>query len=279
MEIKVRVPGSCGELVQGVHRGQPYLVTCPIDAYTTVWVSDAWQGQEGLGEKSCLALKLTLDFLGKTSFPYGIRLKSELPHGKGMASSSADIAAVSAAAAAALGKRLSPEEIFHIATAIEPTDPVFFPGHVCANQQDGSIYAEYADWPQLKIAIFDTGGTVDTLWLHSKFGMVGAEMPPPVFLSDAVYMEQQIAEAATRSAQANQMALPKPCFEELLKHALSRRALGLNTAHSGTVYGVLWPADMPWGDVEAHAREMAACMPQLDYLMSAQMISGGILYE
>ena len=53
----------------------------------------------------------------------------------------------------------------------------------------------------------------------------------------------------------------------------------LNTAHSGTVYGVLWPADMPWGDVEAHAREMAACMPQLDYLMSAQMISGGILYE
>ena len=159
----MRVPGSCGELAQGVHKGKPYLVTCPIDAYTTVWVSDSWQGQAGLGEKSCLALKLTLDFLGKTSFPYGIRLESELPHGKGMASSSADIAAVSAAAAAALGKRLSPEEIFRIATAIEPTDPVFFPGHVCANQQDGSIYAEYADWPQLKIAIFDTGGTVDTL--------------------------------------------------------------------------------------------------------------------
>ena len=104
-------------------------------------------------------------------------------------------------------------------------------------------------------------------------------MPPPVFLSDAVSMEQQIAEAATRSAQANQMALPKPCFEELLNHALSRGALGLNTAHSGTVYGVLWPADMPWGDVDMYAREMAVCMPQLDYLMYAQMISGGIIYE
>jgi hypothetical protein len=36
---------------------------------------------------------------------------------------------------------------------------------------------------------------------------------------------------------------------------------------------------MPWGDVDMYAREMAVCMPQLDYLMYAQMISGGIIYE
>ena len=279
MEIKVRVPGSCGELVQGIYQGAPYLITCPIDAYTTVWVSDAWQGQEGLGEKSRRALQLTLDFLGKKDFPYGVRLESELPHGKGMASSSADIAAVSAAAAAALGKRLSPAEIFRIATAIEPTDPVFFPGHVCANQQDGSIYAEYPDLPGLKITIFDTGGTVDTVGLHSKMGMVGAEMPPPVFLSSAALLEKQLAAAATRSAQANQKELPKPCFEELLERALSRGALGLNTAHSGTVIGVLWPENMHWDYVRMYAREMAACMPQLDYLMDARLISGGVFYE
>ena len=42
MEIVVRVPGSCGELVQGFAGGEPFLGTCPIDRYTTVQVSDTF---------------------------------------------------------------------------------------------------------------------------------------------------------------------------------------------------------------------------------------------
>lgn len=38
MELIVRVPGSCGEVMQGFWQGRPFLVTCPIDRYSTVVV-------------------------------------------------------------------------------------------------------------------------------------------------------------------------------------------------------------------------------------------------
>ena len=38
MELIVRVPGSCGEIMQGYWQGEPFLVTCPIDRYSTVTV-------------------------------------------------------------------------------------------------------------------------------------------------------------------------------------------------------------------------------------------------
>ena len=37
--IKVKVPGSCGEIVQGTESGRPFLITCPINCYTEVRVT------------------------------------------------------------------------------------------------------------------------------------------------------------------------------------------------------------------------------------------------
>ncbi|MBI3964963.1 MAG: hypothetical protein HY329_04940 [Chloroflexi bacterium] len=37
--ITVQVPGTCGELIQGSRQGIPFLVSCPIDAYSTVTVT------------------------------------------------------------------------------------------------------------------------------------------------------------------------------------------------------------------------------------------------
>ena len=34
----VRLPLTCGELVQGTYRGRPALVSCPIDRYQTAFV-------------------------------------------------------------------------------------------------------------------------------------------------------------------------------------------------------------------------------------------------
>lgn len=273
----MRVPGSCGELVQGIYQGEPYLITCPIKAYTEVTISDSWQGAEGLGEKSLRALRLTLEYLGQREFPYGIKLTGSLPRGKGMASSSADIGAVCAAVAASLGRNLLPEEIMGIAVGIEPTDPVFFSGHVCVNQLKGRIYTRYESFPHLKIAVFDTGGTVDTIVFHSENVKVEAEMPPPAFLS--IPTERELAEAATISALANQSKLLKPCLEELLTMAREKGALGLNAAHSGTVLGVLWPSDMSWEKLEKYSRELSEALPKLAFMTLTELIPGGISYE
>jgi len=47
MVIRVKVPGSCGELLQGTKNGKPFLLTCPINQYSTVLI-----------EKSLLKVKL-----------------------------------------------------------------------------------------------------------------------------------------------------------------------------------------------------------------------------
>lgn len=280
MEIKVRVPGSCGELVQGIYQGEHYLITCPIDAYTTVTVSDKQQGMIGLGEKSLQALKLTLAYLGKESFPYGMRLESELPWGKGMASSSADIAAVTAAAAAAFGRRLSAEEIMHIAVSIEPTDAVFFPGFVCVNQISGNIYARYNGWPQLKITVFDTGGTIDTIGFHDDCETAGAEMPPPVFFLTAPWhLASYLGRAAEKSAFANQSLLEKRGLKDLSKLARDWGALGINVAHSGTVIGVLWPEEMTPARIQEASLHIACRLPYIKFLRHARLIPGGVFYS
>ena len=167
VDVTVRVPGSCGELLQGWHRGEPFLVTCPIARYTTVRAAASLQGLIGLGEKARCALQLYLREAGIEKFPFGMQLTSELPRGKGMASSSADIAAVLAAASQALGQPLAPEAILCLAVQVEPTDAVFLPGIVCLNQVTGRVQRVYRRLSYPYLTIFDTGGTVDTADCHA----------------------------------------------------------------------------------------------------------------
>ena len=68
-----------------------------------------WQG---LGKKAELALKTTVSYMGFDNFPLGLALESQLPTGKGMAASTADIVAVIQAVSAAIDEELEPEEIF-----------------------------------------------------------------------------------------------------------------------------------------------------------------------
>ena len=111
MEIIAKAPASCGELIEGSLAGTPFLVTAPISMYATATVSDAFTGIHGLGTKAQEALRRTLAHIGEEAFRFGIRLETEIPQGKGMASSSADIAAVSYAAARAYGRELTGREI------------------------------------------------------------------------------------------------------------------------------------------------------------------------
>lgn len=249
MDLIVRVPGSCGELVQGWIEGEPFLGTCPIDIYSTVRVSDKLSGCSGLGEKSYRALEMTLAYWKRAEFPYGLALTSDIPKGKGMASSSADIAAVVAAVTVALGQRWTPELILEIATAIEPTDGVFCPGIVLMNQVAGRILSTYDRLPAMRIAIFDLGGTVNTCDFHAELDGLDpcqSETAAQILAQFRWAMTKGdtalLAQAATRSAMHNQQLLWKEELPRLEHMARKMGALGINVAHSGTVAGALWPA-------------------------------------
>ena len=281
MEFTVRVPGSCGELIQGRAGGEPFLVTCPIGCYTTVRVSDCFHGIEGLGRKSLLAMERTLRKFGKEEFPWGLRLESELPRGKGMASSSADIAATIAAVSLAFASLPHPAEILRLAANIEPTDGVFCPDVVRLNHITGQILASYKGLPAFRISVYDTGGEVDTICYHER---TDERLRKQDSAEELALFEQGcrgkdaalIAQAATLSARNNQKLLPKEKLEELLDFACTQGALGVNVAHSGTVIGVLWPEDFPdWKLVQAESA-VRQHFPSLTLLTRTRLRGGGI---
>ncbi|SHK45798.1 threonine kinase [Selenomonas ruminantium] len=280
MRLMVRVPGSCGELIQGVAHGEPFLGTCPIDRYTTVQVSDEFSGQWGLGEKSRQAFALALSRLGRETFPYGMRLQSELPQGKGMASSSADIAAVVVSVMEALHESWSLDLVMEIATQIEPTDGVFCPGLVLMNHISGRVLTRFASVPALRAAIFDVGGTVDTCAFHQEkklvSGRAGMEEMLQAFCQ-AVDQGQaeQVARLATQSAFYNQAVLYKEELEVLWQLGRAHGAWGINAAHSGTVFGMWWDSAIDEKKIRLQAERIAQAAG-VEFLGLAQLRSGGV---
>ena len=277
MDLTVRVPGSCGELVQGFTQGEPFLGTCPIDRYTTVKVSERFLGLEGLGEKSQQALNMTLAYLGRSDFPYGMRLTSELPRGKGMASSSADIAAVVAAVMESFYESWTPEFIMDIAAQIEPTDGVFYPGIVLMNQVSGRVFERFLQVPALSGAVFDVGGTVDTCAFHQQAKDVGdmSEVFNAFWQAMQSGQAECIAQIAMESAFGHQKILYKEELAQIWQWGQAAGAWGVNVAHSGTVLGLWWSTDKAVDEIRACAERIARTAG-VDYLGLVSLCSGGV---
>lgn len=232
MIITVKMRGTCGELAQGFYRGEPILITCPIEKFSTVVVSDEFTGVEGLGSKSLAMLNKVLEVHGAEDFKFGVRLTSELPRGKGMASSSADMAAVAQAVALSFGKSFSPEELGKLCAEIEPTDGIFYSGVVAMNPLTGRLIKNIRAQEKFQIAVFDYGGEVDTLKFNRRSDF---EFPA---LDDEINFT-----LAEQSALANQKILPKRGLEELMNFAKDLGAVAVNVAHSGTVAGIFFHAE------------------------------------
>lgn len=261
MNIIVKVPGSCGELVQGYLNDKPFLITCPIDRFTFVTVSDHFNEYIGLRWKSKLMLERTLKYLGYKKFPFGIKIESQLPAGKGMASSSADIVAVAKAVATALNERLSSTEIANLAVNIEPTDGIFYEGIVAMNPVTGKVFKKYSV-PQHQIAIFDFGDKVNTLEFHRQSNLHIKHLPDNLDLS---LMEI--------SALANQSIIHKPKLREIISYSKFLDSIGVNIAHTGTVIGIIFHKE--FADIHSCIDLISNRFPHIKFLTLANLISGG----
>ncbi|MDR2006830.1 MAG: hypothetical protein LBP78_06285 [Acidaminococcales bacterium] len=279
-----RVPGSCGELVQGVIDGGDLLITCPISWYSEVSISFAGNAaDEAENCKSYAAVRAFLRNHG-CERPFSLTIASKLPRGKGMASSSADIAAACAAAACALNLPAAPDEIKEIALAIEPTDGVFFPGIVAFDHIRGERLITLGVPPAIKLAIFDCGGEIDTIAFNKRTDLKVLRLEKQEEFAQAYALVREgiaggnpvlVAKGATISALANQKILNKPYLEKMIIIGNNCGALGVNAAHSGVVAGVLFDGACG-GEFEKCVRDVLAACPGLNYLGSAGLVGGGI---
>ena len=252
-----RAPGSCGELAQGMLRGDYFLVTCPIDMYSsaTVALTPGTGRVNGPPDapKSRQAVALTLAQFGRYDLDAQLSLSSPLPRGKGMASSTADVSAAVAATAAAMGVEADtpPTMVARIALQVEPSDGTMLLGIAMLDHKQGNIVKTLGSPPPMRVVVLDFGGDVDTLAFNGVNRDGALERLQPEFEEALQLVTQGIREGsaegigagATRSAITNQQLLYKPQLDAVLRLAEDVGAVGVNAAHSGTVLGLLFEDD------------------------------------
>src|SRR2546422_11545703 len=92
--VRVALPGTCGELVQGSLDGEPCLISCPLGWYSIAAVRFQSCGGWTVptqAPKTRAALHTGLAYLGRTASGGCVHLHTELPRGRGYGSSTADI--------------------------------------------------------------------------------------------------------------------------------------------------------------------------------------------
>ena len=287
----VRVPGSCGELVQGINQTGYFLVSCPVDFHSRVTVavkrggpgtgSNEINAPEGLS-KTAEAVRVALDHLQTRGVAARVDVSNPIPKGKGLGSSSADVAGAIAATGFALGQELTPEQIAQLALQVEPTDGVMFPGIALFDHRDGAVMESLGPPPPVEIVALDFGGTVDTVDFNLAdrrplWESVSGESARALDLvrrGVACGDPALLGEGATISAWTGQKVLPKPQLPLVVDFANSVGAVGVNVAHSGALIGVLLDARQRRGlSVFRKAKEV---FPDAETVHHFRLLGGGV---
>ncbi len=164
MGLTVRVPGSCGELVQGIIDGVRLHVSCPVDRYArATWRPGSRRA--GQGEKVRRALAAAG---ASPAFLAGLTMASELPRGIGMASSTADIGAAVGLWLAMGRGTADAATVARAALAVEPTDGVLFGGVVLFDHRRGTVLERWGSPPPIELVAVEAGG---------PFPLGGHELP------------------------------------------------------------------------------------------------------
>lgn len=255
-EVIVKTPGTCGELVQGIIGNNNFLITCPVNLFSYVKVSIP-RMNKGINcrpstkWKSKKAVEETLKLFNEKNVSIDLRIKSEIPLGKGMASSTADIIGSCIGTAKLVNRKISEYEIAKIALSIEPSDGTMFKGIVLFDYLKGDIVKHLGYAPDMKILALGTGGTIDTIKFNTKNYKKIRSTQEKEIEKAAELIEQGIkgkncffiGEGATTSAILNQRILFKQELDDLIKISKELNAFGVCVAHSGTVIGILLPID------------------------------------
>jgi L-threonine kinase len=249
--------GTFGELLQGaLPDGTDFLVTLPIARWSTahfLFDPDAAAVHTRPADRS-KSRQLAEMMLDRYRFRGGgvLRLYGELPVGKGLASSSADLVATARAVGRALGIHPQPAEIEDLLRLIEPTDGVMYPGVVVFHHREVRLRVRLGHLPPLTVVSIDEGGEVETTSFNRRpknysirdkltYERLLTELSAAIRRGDAA----TIGRVATQSVRMNQRLCPKRTLDQMVAVCEAVGGLGVVSAHSGTVLGLLLSNTVP----------------------------------
>lgn len=243
--------GSFGEIIQGnrFYTSKSFLVTLPINLFSK---SQFVQSHDNTGlhvippnkTKSLKALEMLkkeLDLCDGT-----LILKSEIPEGKGLSSSSADMVSALKAYASVNNISISNDKIGKIISAIEPSDAVMYDSCVAFYNRSGECFMNFNYIPSLVIFGIDDGGTIDTYDCYTKRAKqgLGIHYEQEKLLKNLIKAFNdkdiyKIGNVSTQSAIINQQILPKKYFPLLMEIRNKYHLPGVIISHTGTYQGLM----------------------------------------
>lgn len=266
--------------------GSEKLVSCPVDWYSTVEVSSGTP----LSDERPLSRSMVNTLLAHWHYPQElsqdirIAVHSTIPIAKGMASSTADIAATAVATARHLGHKLDEATLARLCVSLEPTDSTVFRQLTLFDHNDASVHIACDSQPPLDLLVLESPQTLRTVDYHRIPRQAGLLAGAPALKRAWEKVQQACAgqnpyrmgEAATLSASASQLLLPKPDFDVLLSLMEECDLYGVNVAHSGSVVGLM--LDRHKHDVEyvkwlLNKKKLTQHWPEQHLL---RMVAGGV---
>lgn len=249
-------PASCGEFVQGILDNEEYLSSYAINLFSVATLEEGKGIIQKGPKKSRRAMELVFEKFGlpvDETKNISLNIKSQIPVGKGMASSTADIGATIKATLSMLNKTLTGEEISKLAVKIEATDSLLLNQHSIFNPLTADIKKYLGGINDAKVVILEPSDILDTKSIrmtpnYKTYKMQNKEIIKKSFeLLDEGLAKNDlnlIGKACTYSGLANENINKKPFLEKIIDISDKYGCYGVNIAHSGTVIGILMHREM-----------------------------------
>lgn len=259
---------SFGELLQGrIDASTDFLVTLPVDMWSICNLTSIRRTGPLVINceyfKSAKVAEMLLSKLGITEgYEITISFSRNIPVGKGLSSSTADMLSTIRALQEVFGFLLREKTISEIFTEIEPHDGLMYKSCVVYNHRKGELIKELLYIPEFTIIAIDFGGQVNTVEYNSKLNFTDEvtqlykDLLGKIEKAFSSQDDKEIACCATESTQLHLKLRPNDLKQRVFDTCNKFSPLGIINTHSGTCLGLIYPKARSNADINALAAQV-----------------------
>ncbi|MCJ7690695.1 MAG: kinase [Clostridiaceae bacterium] len=246
MEAVQRYPGSLGEIIQGRAYGKELLLSCPVNLFTSVMVFESFMPVHRNKYPKCKRfMKNILKSWGCIGNydELDIEIVSEIPIGKGFASSTADITALYLSLLKLFKREYDEQELINHTVNIEPTDSIIFPEMTLFDYKKGDFKESLGAYIEFNVLVFEGEKTIDTVGFNKNVKSDLADIEDLIPNLKHAIREgniEKLAKVSSESIFRNQYRLNYDILKVIKEIQTKTGGIGIIGAHSGDFLGIIY---------------------------------------
>lgn len=254
MEVVQRYPGSLGEIIQGKAYGKELILSCPVNLFTSVMVFESFLPVHRNKYPKCKRfMKNILESWGCIGNynELDIQISSEIPIGKGFASSTADITALYLSLLKLFKREYNQQELINHTIDIEPTDSIIFPHMTLFDYKNGDFKEALGSYIEFNVLVFEGQKVIDTVGFNKNVKCDLADVEDLIPDLRQAITERNIEKLANISSESifrNQHRLNYDILPIIKQMQIKTGGIGIIGAHSGDFLGIIYSENikMEW---------------------------------